>query len=176
MELLNVYTLRFIFLLFFYLKKFFSLKKQKFLNRIYHGKLTKNGPVTLVLWFNEEAKNYFSGKDETMANNKIRREECLPNLDKKIDNLLRNVEEDEEDGESDGNGVVVVEGIGESEEDEERGKNGGGGKRIKEDVYEEVPSWVKDLQPEERQTINCMCVVRVKLVNVKDTLRYEVCF
>ncbi|CAK5092233.1 unnamed protein product [Meloidogyne enterolobii] len=144
--------------------------KQKFLNRIYHGKLTKNGPVTLVLWFNEEAKNYFSGKDEVVTNNKIRREECLPNLDKKIDKLLR--EDVEDDEESDGNGVVVVEGIGESEEEEERGKNGGG-KKVKEDVYEEVPAWVKDLQPEERQTINCMCVVRVKLVNVKDTLRYE---
>uniref|UniRef100_A0A915MCV9 Ribonuclease II/R domain-containing protein n=1 Tax=Meloidogyne javanica TaxID=6303 RepID=A0A915MCV9_MELJA len=44
---------------------------------------------------------------------------------------------------------------------------------IKYGIVKQVPSWVKDLQPEERQTINCMCVVRVKLVNVKDTLRYE---
>ncbi|KAL7071884.1 hypothetical protein ACQ4LE_009010 [Meloidogyne hapla] len=138
------------------------LKKQKFLNRIYHGKLTKSGPVTLVLWLNEEANNYFNNNEKPS-----RREDCLPNIDKRIESL-------KDEDESDGKEVIIVEGIGESEVEDEKDKGGNNKNNKKEDdIYEEVPQWVKDLQPEEKQTINTMSVVRVRLVTLKDTVRYE---
>ncbi|KAF7639866.1 RNB domain-containing protein [Meloidogyne graminicola] len=115
------------------------LKKQTFLERIYHGKLTKNGPITLVLWLNEQVNN------------------------------KEKIDEDENCKE-----IVIVEGIEESEVEEEKGKeNKGEEGKDDDEIFGEVPEWLRNLKLEEKQTLNCMSVVRIRLNNIKNTVKYE---
>ncbi|KAL3108680.1 hypothetical protein niasHT_019201 [Heterodera trifolii] len=135
------------------------LKRQKAVVRIYYGKLDREGPLTLVLLLandndgteTDSGKN--KGGDATEAMENGNEDQADNDYEEEDDDRMEVDDLPTEIGDQEG-AVIASDGV--------------------EDAQLDVPTWVSSSGVEQRQTVRMLSIVSVRLVPVKNTVKYEV--
>uniref|UniRef100_A0A914H3D2 Ribonuclease II/R domain-containing protein n=1 Tax=Globodera rostochiensis TaxID=31243 RepID=A0A914H3D2_GLORO len=138
------------------------LKKQKEVVRTYFGKLGRDGPVTLVLLLKDEA-------DEDAAT------AAVGGASATKDGSAVAAARDDVEYVVGGDDADEYDGL-EVDDEPEMGRDGAAAVVVAADGDQQldVPGWVSSSRAEQRQTLNMMSIVQVRLVPIKDSVKYEV--